>query len=99
MLVQESTHDVPTTADGQGSMRKYIPALAHQLLSTTTSSDVVSPIAMDTALTTTRHLCLPPHNPRLPQSTLPGRRRLQRDLPRWELPGWHSGRHRISEHS
>ena len=23
MLVQETTHDVPTTADGQGSMRMY----------------------------------------------------------------------------
>lgn len=26
MLVQETTHDVPTTADGQGSMRMYNPA-------------------------------------------------------------------------
>lgn len=31
MLVQETTVDVPTTADGQGSMRMYIPPLISEL--------------------------------------------------------------------
>jgi hypothetical protein len=37
MLVQESTHDVPTTADGQGSMREYIPVSARHLPATISS--------------------------------------------------------------
>jgi hypothetical protein len=78
MLIQESYHDVPTTADGQGTMRKYL--LYKNLL--TNVNDLRLVIVFSGILTNHRNLRLPPDNPGLPQSPFPRRSRLQRDLPR-----------------
>jgi len=73
-------------------MRMYIPSPPsnRQLLPTSISRDCQVSIVMIPGLTIPRHLCISPYNPGLPQSAVPRRGRLQRDLPRWELPSWHT---------
>lgn len=67
MLIQESFVDVPTKADGDGSMRMFIYKYIY--------------ITTDSGQLRNRHLCIPSYDPGIPESTIPGCCNIQRDLP------------------